>query len=80
MYYVYVLHSLKEPDRYYVGYTVDLEHRLDGHNSGKSAHTKPWLPWEISAYVAFRSKAKAQQFEKYLKSGSGYAFFRKHLV
>lgn len=80
MYFVYVLHSLVQSDRYYVGYTTDVQKRLDEHNSGKSAHTKPWLPWEIVTYVAFKSKDKAQQFEKYLKSGSGHAFFRKHLI
>ena len=80
MYYVYILHSLKEPDRHYVGYTIDLEHRISEHNSGKSAHTKPWIPWEIVTHVAFKSKDKAQQFEKYLKSGSGHAFFRKHFI
>ncbi len=80
MYYVYILHSLKESDRYYVGYTVDIDKRLDEHNNGKSTHTKLWMPWEIAAYVAFKSKDKAQQFEKYLKSGSGHAFFRKRLI
>ena len=80
MYLVYILHSLKESDRYYVGYTTNIDKRLAEHNSGKSAHTKLWLPWEIVTCVAFKSKDKAQQFEKYLKSGSGYAFFRKHLI
>jgi predicted GIY-YIG superfamily endonuclease len=80
MYFVYILHSLKEADRYYVGYTIDLEHRLEEHNSGKSAHTKPWMPWEFATYVAFKSKNKAKELEKYLKSGSGHAFFRKCLI
>jgi putative endonuclease len=77
MYYVYILHSLKESDRYYVGYTVDINKRLEEHNSGKSLHTKPWLPWEIETFVTFKSKNKAKEFEKYLKSGSGYAFFQE---
>jgi len=80
MHYVYILHSLKELDRYYVGFTADIEKRLNEHNSGKSAHTKPWLPWEIEAYIGFKSRNKAQEFEKYLKSGSGHAFFRKRLI
>jgi len=80
MFVVYILHSLKEADRYYVGYTTNLEHRLEEHNCGKSAHTKSWLPWEIETFVTFKSKSKAREFEKYLKSGSGYAFFRKHLI
>ena len=80
MYYVYVLHSLKKSDRYYIGYTLDLEKRLKEHNNGKSSHTKPWLPWEVETYIVFKSKSKAQEFEKYLKSGSGHAFFRKRLI
>ena len=79
-FFVYILHSLRKSDRYYVGYTTDLEQRFEDHNSGKSAHTKSWIPWEIVTYVAFTSKDKAQQFEKYLKSGSGHAFFRKRLI
>jgi putative endonuclease len=71
---------LTKTNRYYVGYTADLNKRLNEHNSGKSAHTKPWMPWEIEAYVGFKSKEKAQQFEKYLKSGSGHAFFKKRLT
>lgn len=80
MRFVYILHSLKEFDRYYIGSTSDLDKRLSEHNSGKSLHAKPWLPWEIEAHVAFKSKSKAQEFEKYLKSGSGHAFFRKHVI
>ncbi len=80
MHYVYVLHSLNKRDRYYVGYTVDIDKRLEEHNSGKSAHTKPWIPWEVVTYAAIKSKDKAKQFEKYLKSGSGHAFFRRHLI
>lgn len=80
MHFVYILHSLKEPGRYYVGYTGNLDKRLAEHNSGKSAHTKPWAPWEIVTHITFKSKDTAQQFEKYLKSGSGHAFFKKHLI
>ena len=80
MFYVYILNSLNEVDRYYVGYTTNLEKRIEEHNNGKSPHTKPWIPWEINSYVAFNSKDKAKLFEKYLKSGSGHAFFKKHLI
>ena len=80
MYFVYILNSLIEPERYYVGYTTDLEQRLENHNSGKSPHTKTWMPWEIVTYVAFKLKDNAVKFEKYLKSGSGHAFFRKRLI
>jgi len=80
MHFVYILQSLIAPDRHYVGYTIDLEKRLEEHNRGKSVYTKSWIPWKIVTYIMFESKDKAKQFEKYLKSGSGYAFFKKHLI
>ena len=33
----------------------------------------------LSSYIAFTDRAKAGAFERYLKSGSGHAFARKHL-
>jgi len=80
MFFVYILHSLTRFDRYYVGYTTNVEKRLEEHNTGKSMYTKPWMPWEVVSCISFKSKDKAQQFEKYLKSGSGYAFLRKRLI
>jgi predicted GIY-YIG superfamily endonuclease len=77
---VYILRSQKEAERYYVGFTTNLEQRLNEHNNGKSIYTKPWLPWELDTYIVFRSEKKAKAFEKYLKSGLGHAFFRKHLI
>jgi hypothetical protein len=35
-------------------------------------------PWELISYVAGRTKDKAAELEKYLKSGSGHALARKH--
>lgn len=38
MYYVYLIKSLKDPSKTYIGYTVDLEQRLEKHNSGGSIY------------------------------------------
>jgi putative endonuclease len=35
-------------------------------------------PWYIEVAVAFRSEAKARRFERYLKTGSGREFSRRH--
>ncbi len=48
MQYVYILRSLNEPDRHYVGVTTDPNRRLDEHNSGKSIHTNKFKPWKLS--------------------------------
>jgi predicted GIY-YIG superfamily endonuclease len=79
MHYVYLLESESEPDRRYVGLTIDLRQRLQDHNAGKSSHTAKYRPWRIVTYVAFSNRSKAEAFERYLKSGSGHAFARKRL-
>lgn len=79
MHYVYLLRSETRPDETYVGSTEDLRTRLAQHNSGKSIHTNKFKPWTLEAYVAFRDKQLADSFERYLKSGSGRAFTRRHL-
>ena len=79
MYYVYILKSSKSGILYY-GYTTDLKKRFKEHNSGKSGFTKGHLPWKLVWYSAFESKKKAEDFELYIKSGSGKAFVYKRLV
>jgi putative endonuclease len=76
--YVYLLESLKEPGRRYVGITTDLNNRLKEHNSGKSPHTNKYKPWKIVVAVRFDDNHKANKFELYLKSGSGLAFANRH--
>ena len=77
MYYVYLLRSIKDPSKTYIGYTTDLKQRLETHNSGGSVHTIQDKPWKLVVYLAFDTKAKAVAFEKYIKVGSGYAFAKK---
>jgi predicted GIY-YIG superfamily endonuclease len=79
MYYVYLTRSLKFSDQRYIGFTEDLKSRLKAHNAGESKHTSRYLPWELVTYHAFTNKRQAQQFEYYLKSGSGKAFANKRL-
>ncbi len=79
MHYVYLLRSLHFPSQTYVGYTLDINERLNKHNQGGSVHTKKYKPWLLVSYVAFDCKRKALDFEKYIKVGSGYAFASKRL-
>jgi predicted GIY-YIG superfamily endonuclease len=79
MFYVYLIGSLSSLDQRYVGVTSDLKRRLHEHNSGKSHHTAKFKPWRLVTYVAFSDRAKADSFERYLKSGSGHAFANKRL-
>ena len=79
-YFVYILKSQKDPERYYIGVTQNLKQRLKEHNAGIVGYSKRYIPWELETYIAFKSQKLAGLFEKYLKSGSGYAFLRKRLL
>ena len=76
--YVYILESVLKPDHFYVGMTEDLHTRLRKHNAGEVPHTSKCKPWVIKTAGAFRDLDRACAFERYLKSGSGRAFARKH--
>jgi len=78
MFYVYLLRSIKYPNKTYTGCTINLKERFADHNQGKSFHTAKYKPWQLEAYFVFREKPKAIDFEKYLKSGSGRVFAKKH--
>jgi putative endonuclease len=78
VYYVYIL-KLKDKT-YYHGFSADLKKRLKYHRQGLILSTKNLRPVKLIYYSAFESKGKALEFEKYLKSSSGFAFRNKHLV
>jgi len=77
---MYFVYSLKCKDGYYIGCTDDLQDRLERHQKGHVPATADRLPIKLDFYLAFQSKYKAFEFEKYLKSGSGRAFLKKHLI
>jgi predicted GIY-YIG superfamily endonuclease len=79
VHYVYLLKSDRSPNRRYVGVTANLKQRLADHNSGKSLYVAQHVPWQLLTYVAFSEKKIANEFERYLKSGSGHAFANRHL-
>lgn len=75
-YYVYILKC--NDDKPYIGCTDNLITRIDRHKKGQVPATKNRLPVKLIAYLAFSNKYTAFNFEKYLKSGSGRAFIKKH--
>ena len=78
--FVYVIRSVPYPARYYSGLTSNVQGRLNVHNSGGSQHTAPLRPWELVASIEFSKESSAVAFEKYLKSGSGRVFSKRHFV
>jgi len=79
MHYVYILEL--QNGQHYVGYTTNLDNRIARHASGNACTTTDRMPMKsIDFYAAFRSEKKARDFEKYLKSSSGFAFRNKRLL
>ena len=76
--FVYILRSVSDRQRRYIGLTADVSERLRAHNAGQNPATVRWKPWIIDVSIEFRSETMALQFERYLKSGSGHAFASRH--
>jgi putative endonuclease len=67
MLYVYILQSVTDPERFYIGITEDLRTRFKRHNAGEVSHTAKYRPWTIKNYFAFVDPKKAYAFEKILE-------------
>ncbi len=66
-FFVYILYS-ESIDKYYVGYTNDLQRRLSEHNRIKGKYTDKGIPWKLVYTEHFSTKAEAQTREKQMKS------------
>jgi len=79
MHYVYILRAKGDATQHYVGYSADLRSRLKEHASATRGYTSQRDDWALHWYCAFHEEPSARAFERYLKSGSGRAFARRHL-
>jgi putative endonuclease len=75
---VYIMRSVKDPDRQYIGRTADIASRLASHNAGESPQTARHVPWQVVVLVQFLDERRALDFEKFLKSTSGRAFVKQY--
>ena len=77
--YVYILKSLRNPAKSYIGITKNIKKRFKEHNNTQT-YSKRYSPWELKTYVVFDNLKRAVELERYSKSGSGKAFVKKHLL
>ena len=81
MFYVYVLKN--ENDKIYIGYTSDLEKRIDRHNNLLPNKNKSYTSknkkgdWKLVYKEEFRDRSEAIKREKQLKSYQGRLYIRK---
>ncbi|MDD5063714.1 MAG: GIY-YIG nuclease family protein [Phycisphaerae bacterium] len=80
MYQVYLLKSLKN-NSLYIGYTKDLNRRLEEHNAGLAEYTRKYLPWTLIYYESYLSLEDAKKREKSLKHfGKAYSQLKKRIA
>ena len=77
--FVYVLKSADSKPHFYIGLTSDVHARLADHNAGRCPHTARLTgPGSFTSPSKFPDEQRAIDFERYLKSGSGRAFAKRH--
>ena len=75
---LYVGHARDCAGQRYIGLASDVERRLSAHNADESPHTSKHRPWKCRVVTGFDDERKAAAFEAYLKTGSGWAFAKRH--
>ena len=67
-YFVYMIKSITpNTKKTYVGYTNNIEKRLEKHNSNKGAKSTKGYKWIVIFCKKFKSKSDAMSFEYKLK-------------
>ena len=75
-YFTYIIESTTSR-RWYIGYTSDLDSRINYHNKGFNRSTKGRGPWRYIFQREFASMSDALGFEKYLKKTRRKKFIMK---
>ncbi|MBW6535545.1 MAG: GIY-YIG nuclease family protein [Mariniphaga sp.] len=64
-------------ESFYIGYSSNLEQRLQYHNSGKSRYTSKKMPWKLVYTENFETRSEALKREKFLKKQRNREFYKK---
>ena len=70
MFYIYILLSQKDNKRY-IGFTNNLDRRIEEHNSGRVKSTKNRIPLRLIYSEEFMNKTDAMKREKEIKAKKG---------
>jgi len=72
-FFVYIIYS-PSLDKYYVGYTTDLEKRLSDHNAGISDFTSQQVDWQLKYSEKFPTRSDAIKREREIKKKKSRKF------
>ena len=73
MFSVYILFSTKL-NRYYVGYTNNMQRRISEHNRKKGKYTDAGIPWVVVYSEQFQTRRAAMGREAFIKSKKSVDF------
>ncbi|WP_372949967.1 GIY-YIG nuclease family protein [Mariniphaga sp.] len=76
---VYILESELD-ESFYIGYSSNLEQRMQYHNSGKSRYTSKKMPWKLVYSESFDSRTEALKREKFLKKQRNREFYKRLII
>lgn len=76
MFYVYGMKSLMN-NRYYIGYTNNINSRLQKHNNGDVRSTRKFRPWMLLGFEVYEKRNEARWREHELKN---YGTKRKRFI
>ena len=66
-YYLYIIYS-EEFDKFYIGYSTDVNQRIKKHNTSKfNTFTSKYRPWVLKAVFLTENKATAIKMERFIK-------------
>ena len=77
-YYIYILQSELD-NKFYTGYTKNIELRFEQHNKGQVESTKDRRPFKLIYFEACLNQQDATHREKYLKTHYGKMFIKNRL-
>ena len=66
MFITYILFS-PSLGRFYTGQTMDIDHRLEEHNRGKTQSIAFGIPWKLVYSKMLPSRSEAIKLEKFIK-------------
>jgi len=75
MFYVYILKSISS-EKYYIGYTSNLDKRIERHNKGGSVWSKIYRPWRLVYSEEYNNRSEAIKREKEIKNFKGNVQFK----
>jgi putative endonuclease len=84
MFYIYIIKN-NERSKIYIGHSSDLKNRLKRHNGLLKNKTKSFTSknkgiWKLIHNEKYKTREEAIKREKWLKSGVGREYIKKHIL